>query len=101
MKFWKAKKFAVIPLIAALFSLMFTSCQHLSSENQFFKSLNANGWLQAYEVIDQGLNGGQGYASYLETVGILAWRESRVLQSYLNVYRATLNTSWLYDKFIP
>jgi hypothetical protein len=67
--------------------------------NGFFESLDAQGWLQAYEVIDMRINSGQGYASCLDTIGYLSWRESRILESYLNVYRATGDVKWI-EKFI-
>ncbi|RLB02350.1 MAG: hypothetical protein DRG59_12800, partial [Deltaproteobacteria bacterium] len=79
--------------------ILFVSCQSPISESRFLRSLNANSWLEAFEAIDQRINGGHGYANHLDTLGYLSWRQSRIFESYLNIYEATQDLSWL-EKFV-
>ena len=97
MKFWGCKTFlrSCLLIVSAILSISFKA----ECSGRFFESLNAQNWLQAYEAIDMQINSGQGYASCLDTIGYLSWRESRILESYLNVYRATGDVKWI-EKFI-
>ncbi len=97
MLFWVAKRILAVILLACF--ALFTSCQRAVDANELFRSLNVNSWLQAYEAIDLQINGGQGYATHLDTIGYLSWRQSRILDSYLNVYEATKDAKWI-EKFI-
>lgn len=104
--FWRVKQISGVCLIFSVLvtlSILVISCKSsspvASPECAFFESLGANSWLQAYETIDQQINGGQGYANHLDTIGFLAWRQSRVLESYLNMYDAS-NDSVFLEKFI-
>jgi len=51
-------------------------------------------WITKYDALNQGLNGGAGYSSSSDS-STLAWAQSNILLSYLNMYEATQNTSYL------
>lgn len=97
MKSCDTKKAVGFALMIAL--ILLVSCQSRISGNRFLHSLNANSWFDAFKAIDQRINGGWGYANHLDTIGYLSWRQSRVLESYLNIYEATQDASWL-EKFV-
>lgn len=55
--------------------------------------------LQAYLLLNQRINQGQGYAANLQTIGYLSWREALIVDSYLNMYEHTKDAAWL-DTFV-
>ena len=88
--------FLLLLMLPLLFSGFFSNS---SAGNNFFEGLGVNDWLQAFEEIDRRINGGAGYANHLDTTGYLSWRQSRIMDSYLNLYEATQNSNYL-EKFI-
>jgi hypothetical protein len=48
-----------------------------------------------YDAANQGLNGGNGYKTYDNASGTLAWGESYIMMSYAAMYRATGEASYL------
>ena len=88
-----SNKAAIAPTIMML--ILLVSCQFNISQERFLRSLDVDNWLEAFKTIDRSINGGWGYANHLDTIGYLSWRQSRILESYLNIYEATTDTSWL------
>jgi len=97
MKSWSTKTTVAFTVTMEL-SLL-TSCQFPISQEPFFRSLDVESWLEALNAIDRRINGGWGYANHLHTIGYISWRQSRVFESYLNIYEATRDASWL-EKFV-
>lgn len=97
MKFWRDKPYPLFlcSLLPLLIPASFAKCYG----NEFLESLGVQDWLQAFEAIDKRINSGWGYAFHLDTIGYLSWRESRILESYLNIYEMTGDTKWM-EKFI-
>jgi len=97
MNYFKHRRIILIFFWGMIFLL--NSCSSLIGRKHFLNSLNAPTLLDAYEVLDSRINGGQGYSNHLDTIGYLSWRESRILDSYLNVYKLTKDNRWI-DKFV-
>lgn len=98
----KQKGFIVCVIFLSILTLyMFFDSTKTSMpiKNQFFKSLGVNDYIDAFNAMDQRLNGGIGYSNYLDTIGYLSWRQSRIIDSYLNLYEATKDLHYL-EKFI-
>jgi uncharacterized protein YraI len=55
-------------------------------------------WINKFDALDAATNSGNGYSTDSDS-GQLAWAESMFLMSYLNMYEATKNNSYL-EKFI-
>ncbi len=97
MNYLKYRRIILIFFLGIIFFL--NSCSSLISRKQFLKSLNAPTLFDAFETLDSRINGGQGYSNHLDTIGYLSWRESRILDSYLNIYELTKDDRWI-EKFV-
>ncbi len=78
-------------LLVAIFLLNFTLFSLAASHTR-------NEWIDRYNNLDTNLNNGNGFAAS-EDSATLAWAESYILLSYLNMYEATNNDAYL-NKFV-
>jgi hypothetical protein len=52
-------------------------------------------YIARFERMDKQINNGRGFSDALNNKGALAWGESYILQSYVEMYRATDDTAYL------
>ncbi|MBE0603187.1 MAG: hypothetical protein IH611_06105 [Deltaproteobacteria bacterium] len=57
------------------------------------------GMRNLFDTLDAAINNGEGYGSYNNASGTLAWAESYLLEAYLDMYEATKDNAYL-DKFV-
>lgn len=55
--------------------------------------------IEKFNEIDKNINNGEGYSFYFNDQGFLAWGESYILESYIDMYLTTENEYYL-EKFI-
>lgn len=55
----------------------------------------ASFWTASFDQVDLSLNGGNGYSSYNNLTGTLAWGESYIMMSYMSMYYATEDVDYL------
>jgi len=67
--------------------------------NYFEKIDIINLIIDKFNEIDKNINNGEGYSFYLNDQGFLAWGESYILESYIEMYLAT-NDLYYLNKFI-
>ena len=61
--------------------------------------INKDWLIKKFIKLDLAINNGEGYSNYTNEVGTLAWAESYLLESYLDMYLATKDINFI-EKFV-
>ena len=56
---------------------------------------NRDVFIAKFDSMDNSINKGDGYSTYTNEMGTLAWAESYLLEAYLDMYEATGNSKYL------
>lgn len=81
------------------FSIVVCMCCFLFASVVHAGGYDRGALIAKFDSLDTALNNGEGYSTYTNEAGTLAWAESYLLEAYLDIYGATSDMKYL-NKFV-